>query len=663
MIIKPNPFPIFPDWTKINVNNKKQIRHTIKNENEIFYKIDDNLPYQNHIETAGLYNSTIVFYKVDTNKTFRLAKHLIFPTFRKTQNDTRGSFAIYLENEFDIYLNNKLIDNEKLNSITLNGFINFESSYQNISIKRTLFAAKNHPSFISKVTIKNNNNADISLNFVTNNNVYLEDKGNCFENKQYQIKHHLVFDDRYDSSINCYENTINLNKQKEITFYSIISCMYINDNIGFCVLNELENRNVFLHQLKNNLILKTNNKTLDTMFYFAKIRATESVFNTKNGLMHGPGGGNYYAAIWTNDQLEYANPFFAYMNYKTSFDSAINSMDLYTKYMYKDEPLVSSIIAEATSYWNGAKDRGDCEMYAYGATRFLLTHGDKSLAMNYVKPIKWCLDYSLSKLTCDGLIKSDSDELENRFESGSINLSTNAIGYAALISGADLFDSLGIKNDYRKQANDLYKNIDAYFFNKVEGYKTYRYCKEEINLRSHICYPLINGILTRQEEVINTLLNSKLNTTEGFLTSTAEEVFWDRVTLMAIRGIYLANKSDIASSLLIDYSTNRLLTDHVPYAIEAYPEGNQAHLSAESALYCRIFVEGIMGYRPVSFDEFEIKPSLCKTLNTIEIKNINFHGKLSNLSMKLFDKNNVNIIFNDKSFIVKNNEITKIKMY
>lgn len=42
------------------------------------------------------------------------------------------------------------------------------------------------------------------------------------------------------------------------------------------------------------------------------------------------------------------------------------------------------------------------------------------------------------------------------------------------------------------------------------------------------------------------------------------------------------------------YSQQRLLGEHVPYPIEAWPEGNQRHLSAESALYCRIVTEGIL---------------------------------------------------------------------
>ncbi len=49
---------------------------------------------------------------------------------------------------------------------------------------------------------------------------------------------------------------------------------------------------------------------------------------------------------------------------------------------------------------------------------------------------------------------------------------------------------------------------------------------------------------------------------------------------------------------LTDYTKRRLLGDHVPYPVEAWPEGDQRHLSSESALYCRIFTEGLFGIRP-----------------------------------------------------------------
>jgi hypothetical protein len=50
------------------------------------------------------------------------------------------------------------------------------------------------------------------------------------------------------------------------------------------------------------LTLTTGNDLLDTMFRFAKLRAGESIFRTKGGDVHSPGGGSYYAAVWCNDQ-------------------------------------------------------------------------------------------------------------------------------------------------------------------------------------------------------------------------------------------------------------------------------------------------------------------------------------------------------------------------
>ncbi len=45
-------------------------------------------------------------------------------------------------------------------------------------------------------------------------------------------------------------------------------------------------------------------------------------------------------------------------------------------------PLVSSIVAEGDSYWNGVGDRGDAAMFAYGALRFALAYGSEDIAMH-----------------------------------------------------------------------------------------------------------------------------------------------------------------------------------------------------------------------------------------------------------------------------------------
>ena len=80
-------------------------------------------------------------------------------------------------------------------------------------------------------------------------------------------------------------------------------------------------------------ILETPDPVLDKAFAFAKVRATESIFATKGGLMHGPGGGRYYAAIWANDQAEYANPFFGYLGEGNPRASALNAFRHFARFM------------------------------------------------------------------------------------------------------------------------------------------------------------------------------------------------------------------------------------------------------------------------------------------------------------------------------------------
>lgn len=60
-------------------------------------------------------------------------------------------------------------------------------------------------------------------------------------------------------------------------------------------------------------------------------------------------------------------------------------------------------------------------------------------------------------------------------------------------------------------------------------------------------------------------------------------------TLYALRGVLQAGETEKAMDFIRYYSRRRLLGEHVPYPVEAYPEGNQRHLSAESGLYCRIY--------------------------------------------------------------------------
>lgn len=402
------------------------------------------------------------------------------------------------------------------------------------------------------------------------------------------------------------------------------------------------------------LQLQTPDLTLDTAFAFAKIRAAESLIRTKGGLMHAPGNGTaYYAAIWANDQAEYANPFFAMLGDRLAAESAINSFHHFARFMNPDfRPIPSSIIAEGDGYWNGAGDRGDMAMIAYGAARFALAYGDKRAAEELWPLIEWSLEFLRRKVTAQGVVASDSDELEGRFPAGKINLSTSTLYYDALRSAAMLGGELGKSKtqlaDYAQRATAVRAAIERYFGANVEGFATYRYYdkadlvdhpRPEVAayaarpdvLRAWIALPLTMDIFDRKAGTIDALFSPRLWTVDGLATEAGQITFWDRSTLYALRGVLAAGDLRRGMSHLQDYSRRRLLGDHVPYAFEAYPEGGKAQLSAESALYCRIFTEGLFGLRPTGLRSFNLTPRLPEGWPSMALNNVHAFGSVFDL--------------------------------
>ena len=346
--------------------------------------------------------------------------------------------------------------------------------------------------------------------------------------------------------------------------------------------------------------------------------------------MHGPGGESYYAAIWCNDQSEYVSPLFPYMGYQIGNESALNCYKLFARYMNDEyNKIPSSIIAEGIDTWGGAGDRGDAAMNAHGATRYLLARGDKEEAKEIWPFIKWCLEYTRRQLNDAGVPRSDRDELEGRFPSGEANLCTATLYYDGLVNAAYLAPLVGepkLAATYKKQAEELKKNINKYFSANVSGYETYRYYDGNTVLRSWICMPLVFGFKERAQGTIDALYSDKLCTIDGLLTAEGDVTFWDRSTLYALRGVYVVGAADKATKQLLDYSNRRLLGTHVPYPIEAWPEGSQRHLSAESGLYCRIITEGLFGIHPTSFNSFNLTIQLPSAWNEMALRHVKLFG-------------------------------------
>ncbi len=579
-------------------------------------------PHSDHLEMAGKRIAAVVRYGVRPDGTFSIDKSLVWPGFRTIPNNTHGS--LMRRSAFDpvslIHINGSQIS-EKVLSVTFDGILTAESDiFDGVRLHRSYFTSTEAPAFIESFTMSNYGNDAVYVEIPSSRQVLTTpaEKG---VDGSYDIVAEIQGD-----------RTCRLAPGETIAFSAVTRALRKGEKPAAVDADAEEGaRRALVQSLTGSLVLETPDPVINRMFAFSKLRACESIFETKGGPLHGPGGETYYAAIWANDEAEYANPFFPFTGYAYADSSAMNSFRHFARFMNPEwNPIPSSIVAEGMDIWNGAGDRGDAAMIAYGASRYALASGSIATARELWPLIEWTLEYCRRKLSPDGVVMSDHDELEGRFPAGDANLCTSSLYYDALMSASHLSRELGhparVGAEYRKQASRLAADIDRHFAGPVEGYDTYAYYTGNDLLRAWICIPLTVGIFDRRDATVDALFSPSLWTDNGLLTQSGTSTFWDRSTLYALRGVIHAGATERAMPYLKSFSTTRLTGDHVPYAIEAWPEGNQRHLSAESALYARIFTEGMFGIRPTGFRTFGLTPRLPAEWDNMALRGIKAFG-------------------------------------
>lgn len=618
-------------------------RWTVVSPDSICWKVKD--AHNDHIEMSGLKVSTVLRYGVNEAGEWVIDRNMVLPTFRTIPNDTHGSLQHHFNGDWAhlCLVNGRPLTGEKVETVSLSGVMTVKSIYadKGVSLTRTLFPSPSHPAFCEKYELENTTEHPLTVEFPSAVLSYRTDEAKGVEGS-YTLKVTL--------SSPVKKHTFQL-KEGEKAWFQVVYAGYKKQDTEWALNadKELKARREFLRQVQSNLVLETPSDVINTMFSFAKVRGAESIFDTKGGYLQSPGGEAYYAAIWANDQAEYINPFFPYLGYPAGNRSAMDSFGLFMRYMNDEyKPLPSSIIAEGTDCFGVAGDRGDVAMVAYGAARYALASGNRQAAEKLWSLIEWCLEYCHRKLNPQGVVESDSDELENRFPAGKANLCTSSLYYDALVSAAYLGKALKKEpkqiKSYQDKAAELRKNINLYFARNVEGYETYRYYDGNTVLRSWICIPLTMGIYERAEGTVAALFSDKLWMENGLLTQSGTSTYWDRSTLYAFRGTYACGAREIATEYLEKYSATRLLGDHVPYAVEAWPEGNQRHLSTESALYCRIMTEGLFGIRLISLNAFKLTPQLPENWDKMALKRICAFGAIVDIEIERSKGNKLSVL-------------------
>ena len=616
-------------------------RWSIEDCHSIRWDVGKDIPHYDHIEMSGEQVSVVYRYGVNETGSFSMERSVVWPMLRTVPNDTHASLTVQFSDSFTdgIRADGAPLGRENVEWIRLDGTLTVSSTFtdggRSIMMERIYFPSASRPAVCEKYSLTNTGDRPVMLEIPAVHNETVTDPEHGTEGS-----YRLIAATRNSTARSC-----RLMPGESVSFNASIQGLK-NPQVEMPVDSdrELDERRTFVSRIAGTLVLDTPDPVLNTMFSFSKVRGAESIFSTRGGLMQCPGGEAYYAAIWCNDQAEYINPFFPFLGYEKGNESALNSFLHFARYMNPEFNFIPwSIIAEGYDAV-GPFDRGDAAMLAYGASRYALAMGDVHIAESLMPLIDWCLEYCRLHLNSEGVVASTADELELRFPAGEANLCTSSLYYDALRSTAWLIEAMSKEYnrtvrtgngpaavdsktaaraaELRKSAAVLKENIEKYFGAEMNGFKTYRYFNGNDILRSWICIPLTMDIFDRKEGTTQALLSPILWSENGVYTEAGTDVFWDRATLYALRGIYAAGYPEEATEHLKAYSLHRLLGNHVPYPVEAWPEGNQRHLSTENALYCRVFTEGMFGFRPTGFRSFTLRPQLPDGWDRIELRGI-----------------------------------------
>ena len=561
------------------------------------------------LEMSGERVSGIVGYGASGGRLI-LTRDIVFPNFRIQPNDTHGSYCIRGIGSPDF------LGAERFEKARLGGILTLYSNTDRAKIKRSFYPSTTLSCFYEDIEITAE--AD-GVTPVYEYKKRLETKSGC--------KGYFYVDRVAD------KKPVTLKTGDTFRVIFTYRAYFANEDPP-SEADALKKRMARVKELLDECDLTTGDDVIDTEFAFAKIRAGESLFRTQNGLIHCPGGYAYYGAVWCNDQLEYAAPWFAFTGDKKAMEASENAFSWYEPYMNDEyRAIPSSIIAEGLDYWNGAGDRGDAAMYLFGLSRYLLNVG-KAPNAKQARALKWCAEYIERKTTAEGAVITDSDELEGRLSSG-INLSTAALAYGGLKCVSLLWkkygkDELCIKAAKLKER--IKKAFEDYFAADIGGYKTYAYHKDCNEIRAWNCLPVYMGVFDRAKDTLASIEDTLWNGC-GCKAAESEEISWDRSTLYFIASLFRAGEGEKAFSMLKKYSENRLLGERAPYPVEAYPEGNMRQLSAESALYCRVITDGLLN---ISFSEngFSFVKKLPFLPDGVSLKKVFIDGEYRDIEIK-----------------------------
>ena len=381
--------------------------------------------------------------------------------------------------------------------------------------------------------------------------------------------------------------------------------------------------------------LETPDRMLDAAFALQTLHVLECPIETFRGIITHNGSLTYSPGIWAYDPVEYSSPVFPFFGNPDLNRAAMNMYRVWQDHCQKHGIIPFPGSFEGTALKLTQKERGDDAMVLYGLSKFLLFQGDRAAAAEMWPLIEFSAASVLGHTTAEGIVASQTDEMEDRYPTGKANLSTSSLAYGGYRQAAHLARALGkpVAADYDKRADALRKAIESYFGAEIEGFNAYRYFKENTTLRGWILLPLAMGITERKDAIVAALTSNKLwpNKSAGadILAESTRPTEWGRETYYALRVLFKAGRTEEALDI-----TRRVVKAQIFGVKGPYPDEDAIDMLCPGSLYPRVFTEGMFGIVPTGLDSFDCTPWLPKDWPRMALRDVRAFGQAWDLSVE-----------------------------
>lgn len=642
VLIRSRLAPLYPRWARVRSKQLyRECKRVLLPDSTVRWVVAaESHPMADHIELGGQKSSHIISYLVSPVGEYQVVKHSVFPLLRLLPDATEASFSYNFTQSPHIVVDD-MAYTPRARYVDIRGTLAFRHhATMGVEVVDEYLPCTLTPGLIQRITICNVD--EVPHHVAVQMPPFHRSIRKHTKQGPYEVCAALADEDgRMLSGFAVPELCASLKPGDNHTFYVVYYAVAKEEELLVDCRLECKKRATLIEDSFETGLSIEGDALYKAACAHAGLRAAESVLDTPVGPMHCPGGGVFYGAVWTNDSLEYSAPLAAIYGNGSLLTAQENVLNMYATYLEPDErgvmhALPTSIAAMGSRLWALAGDRGDTQMYGVALARWALLRGREEDARRVFPWVVRAVQYTASRTNKQGLVRSDSDELEGRFPTGRANLYTACLSYDLYHMASVLAEALSeatYATLWRSYQQSIEESIERVLGRRVQRYDTYRYYVGNTHLRSHIALPLSVGIHRRSRETALALYEGLYDGT-SVQTSSASSVKWDRGILMAMRGLFKAGETDIASEMLRSYTQARILGNHAPYPIEAFPEGNRRQLSAESMLYVRVYSEGVFGIEPTSLHAISVCVHKPTHMREVTLRHAHIMGDVVTLRYK-----------------------------